>query len=119
MSATKANPYPTYKGFGLRVANAKHSIERLGRDCLARIYTRGFDSCFEHYDGKAVIWRLMNDALNGNADLERGIRNLGRNCWDEWLAIYHASQPEPDPELFPANPDTSFKRKEKDHVEES
>ena len=88
---TKTNPFPTRKGFGLRVANARRALERLGRDCLARIYTRGFDNCFENYDGKAVVWQLMHDALNGNADLERGIRNMGGTCWDDWLALYNAA----------------------------
>ncbi len=111
MSATNANPFPTYKGFGLRVANAKRALERLGRDSLARIYTRGFDSCFEHFDGKAVIWQLMHDALNGNADLERGIRNLGRTCWDEWLVLHNTAQGTPDQDLFLANPNTTTQTK--------
>ncbi|GEM_PF-1829132 len=97
---TKTNPFPTQKGFVLRVANAKRSLERLGRDGLAHIYTRGFDNCFENYDGKAVIWQLMHDALNGNADLERGIRNMGGTCWEHWLALYNAAQPKLHPDLF-------------------
>lgn len=32
------NPYPQNTGFGLRLYRAKRALERLGRDCLARIY---------------------------------------------------------------------------------
>jgi len=101
MTNTK-HPFPTRKWFGLRVANARRSLERLGCDCLAKIYTHGFDNCFEMSDGKAVVWQLMHEALSGNTILEQGIRNMGGTCWDEWLALYHAAQPEPEPSLFEA-----------------
>ena len=57
------NPYPRRQGFSLRVANAKRALRRLGRDCLADIYTRGFDNCFEMFDGDAVVWALMREAV--------------------------------------------------------
>jgi hypothetical protein len=53
------NPYPTFSGFGLRVANAKKAIKRLGLDPHAEIYTRAFDNCFENFDGDAVVFALM------------------------------------------------------------
>lgn len=84
----RRNPYPTRPGFGLRVANARRALRRLGEDCLADIYTRGFDSCFEMFDGEAVVWALMQGALSGDYVLERGIRNMGDKVWPQWLAVY-------------------------------
>ena len=54
------NPYPTRKGFGLRVYHAAKAIRKLGRDPYANIYTRGFDNCFENNDGSAVVWALID-----------------------------------------------------------
>jgi hypothetical protein len=85
------NPYPTRKGFGLRVANARRALRRLGEGCLANVYTRGFDACFEMFDGDAVVWALMHAALSGDLVLERGIRNMGDQVWPQWLAVYHAA----------------------------
>ena len=68
MTTTTKNPYPRRQGFALRVANAKRALRRLGRDCLADIYTRGFDNCFEMFDGDAVVWALMREAMNGDDD---------------------------------------------------
>jgi len=88
MTTTTQNPYPRRQGFALRVANARRALRRLGRDCLADIYTRGFDSCFEMFDGDAVVWALMRDAVNGDALLEQGIRNMGKAVWPQWLDVY-------------------------------
>ena len=88
MTTTTKNPYPRRQGLGLRVANAKRALRRLGRDCLADIYTRGFDNCFEMFDGDAVVWALMREAINGDDVLERGIRNMGKEVWPRWLAVY-------------------------------
>jgi hypothetical protein len=88
MTTTTKNPYPRRQGFGLRVANAKRALRRLGRDCLAEIYTRGFDNCFEMFDGDAVVWALMREAVTGDEILERGIRNMGKDVWPHWLAVY-------------------------------
>ena len=52
------------------------------------------------YDSKAVVWRLMREAVNGNAALERGIRNMGGTCWKDWLALYHDATPAPEQGLF-------------------
>ena len=79
MTTTTKNPYPRRQGFALRVANAKRALRRLGRDCFADIYTRGFDNCFEMFDGDAVVWALMHEAVNGDDVLERGIRNMGKD----------------------------------------
>ena len=88
MTTTTKNPYPRRQGFAFRVANAKRALRRLGRDCLADITTRGFDSCFEMFDGDAVVWALMREAINGDEVLERGIRNMGKDVWPHWLAVY-------------------------------
>jgi hypothetical protein len=89
MSPHLANPYPRKAGFGLRLANAKRALRRLGRDCLANIYTRAFDNCFENFDGDAVVWALMHKAIEGHdAVLERGIRNMGASVWPHWLEVY-------------------------------
>jgi len=84
------NPYPTRKGFGLRVANAAKSIRKLGIDCDADIYTRGFDSCFENFDGDAVVWALMDKAVNGDINLEIGIKRMSNNdrLWHSWMKVY-------------------------------
>lgn len=84
----RRNPYPTRPGFGLRVAHARRALRRLGKDCLADIYTRGFDTCFEVFDGEAVVWALMQAALSGDPVLERGIRTMGDCVWPQWLEVY-------------------------------
>ena len=94
------NPYPTHKGFGFRVVNAKRSLEKYGRDCSYYPFTRGFDNCFEMFDRKAVVWALMREALNGNRTLEQGIKNMGAQCWEHWLKTYRDLEPEAQPDLF-------------------
>lgn len=86
------NPYPQNTGFGLRLYRAKRALERLGRDCLARIYTRGFDNCFEMGDGDAVVWALVEEALNNNATLKQGIQNMGKDVWPDWLRVHDEGQ---------------------------
>jgi hypothetical protein len=89
MSKPSKNPYPRKRGFSLRVANAGRALRRLGHDCLANIYTRGFDSCFEMHDGSAVVWALMHQAIERqDSVLERGIRNMGVAVWPQWLEVY-------------------------------
>ena len=73
------NPYPTRKGFGLRLYHAAKAIRKLGRDPYADIYTRGFDNCFENNDGSAVVWALMHEATQEPDDdnpLTRGIQTM-------------------------------------------
>ena len=94
----RRTPFPTSPGFGLRVANARRALHRLGRDCLANIYSRGFDSCFEMGDGDAVVFALMQHVAEGDALLERGIRNAGGSMWADWQALW-AAQSEPDETL--------------------
>jgi len=88
MTTNATNPYERRHGFGLRVACATKALRRLGEDCLANIYTRGFDNCFEMFDGDAVVWALMHAAIGGDVRLERGIRNMGKDVWPHWLEIY-------------------------------
>lgn len=82
------NPYKTYAGFGLRVYHAKRAIMKLSCDRTANIYTRGFDNCFEHYDGNAVVFALMYEAKNGNEALYQGIRNMGEGLLEDWQLVY-------------------------------
>jgi hypothetical protein len=50
---------------------------------------RGFDNCFEMFDGDAVVWALMHEAAEGRDDaLKRGIRNMGASVWPQWLEVY-------------------------------
>jgi hypothetical protein len=94
MTTTEKNPYQRRAGFGLRVTRAKVALRRLGADCLAPIYTRGFDDCFEMYDGDAVVWALMHEAIGGDVLLERGICNMGKAVW---LEVYERrGEPAPD-----------------------
>ena len=102
MTTTKTNPYPRRHGSGFRVANAKRALRRLGQDCLAPIYTRSFENCFEMFDGDAVVWALMHEAISGDELLERGIRNMGKAVWPHWLDVYEqrgAYAPEDDGQL--------------------
>ena len=92
MSRPRLNPYPTRPGFGLRVANARRALHRLGRDCLANIYSRGFDSCFEMGDDDAVVFALMQHVAEGDDLLARGIRNAGGSMWSDWQTFW-AAQP--------------------------
>lgn len=94
------NPYPKYNGFGLRVHRAEQAIRKLADNPHADIYTRGFDNCFEMYDGNAVVWALMHKALQepderGQCLLTRGIQTMfsrtldGQKYPDNWLDIYY------------------------------
>lgn len=85
------NPYPTLPGFGLRVANARRALRRLGADCLANIFTRGFDTCFEMGDGEAVVFALMQMVADGDDLLDRGIRNAGGSMHEDWLRVWQAA----------------------------
>ena len=84
------NPYPTREGFGRRVGYARKALLKLSADPLARIYTRKFDNCFEMYDGSAVVWALMREALTGNDALKNGIERTG--SWPHWLEVYQQGQ---------------------------
>jgi hypothetical protein len=98
-----ANPYPTRIGFGLRYFRAAQALRRYGQGWSAQdagMYTRAFDSCFENFDGDALVWRLM-DRARVDEDLARGIRLMGENVWPQWEAIYRARSEAP---LFSAAP---------------
>lgn len=88
------NPYPRQDDFGLRFLRAKALLERFGRDCFKAPYSPSFDNCFEMFDGKAVVWALMDAALrneaNGEPHLAQGIRSMGPNVWAKWRAVYEA-----------------------------
>ena len=94
------NPYPTYSGFGLRVHRAGNAIKKLALDPFADIYTRGFDNCFEMYDGSAVVWALMDKAIKepdcyGQSLLTEGIQRMFSRTLEEskypecWLKVYY------------------------------
>lgn len=101
MTKRAVNPYPTQRGFGLRVANARRALHRLGQDCLAPIFTRGFDTCFEMGDGKAVVFALMQFVADGDDLLDRGIRHAGGTMRDDWLRVWRAGRgPEEKPLLL-------------------
>lgn len=90
------NPYPRRKGFGFRLHNARTALIKFGRAAVAEPYSRGFDNSFEGGDGQAVVWALMHDAITyENADLRRGIENMGSKVWPQWLAIYRADPTDP------------------------
>jgi hypothetical protein len=42
----------------------------------------------EMFDGDAVVWALMHEAIGGDVLLERGIRNMGKAVWPQWLEVY-------------------------------
>ena len=83
------NPYLTRPGFGLRFNRAKAALESFGQDEFSRPYSRAFDNCFEMFDGDAVVWALMHDAIaHNNGDLAEGIRRMGKDVWPQWLELY-------------------------------
>ena len=84
------NPYPKRPGFARRVAYAKRRLRADGRDCMRRPYSRGFDTCFEMFDGEAVVWALMHTAMNGDVALMMGIKAMGPEVWPQWSAVYWA-----------------------------
>lgn len=98
------NPFPKQPGFSWRVLRAKTALRRLGQDCMANIFTRSFDNCFEMYDGKAVVWALMRACAEGDPLLERGIKNAGGSMWNDWLKLWQANQPPRDEALLPLDP---------------
>ena len=93
------NPYPTEEGFGLRVYRAEKAIRKLALDPFANIYTRGFDNCFEMGDGDAVVWALIDKAvqepdIQGKNPLTKGIQEMFSTSLDGqkypklWLEVY-------------------------------
>lgn len=85
----KQNPYQTNPGFGLRYHHARKALEKFGKDYNARPYSRGFDNCFENFDGDAVVWALMHEAIEcRNEYLAEGIKRMGENVWPRWLEAY-------------------------------
>ena len=87
-NAAPLNPYETRPGFARRVRTAKKAYEAFGRDYGRRPYSRAVEQCFEMYDGKAVVWALMAEAIGGNADLAEGIKRTGAAVWPHWLRVY-------------------------------
>lgn len=94
-----ANPYPTLKGFGLRVYHAETAIKKFADAPWADICSRGFDNCFEAGDGDAVVWALMHKAMREPDDpsynmLTLGIRAMFRRTLNgapypqDWLDVY-------------------------------
>ena len=77
--------YKTYKGYGFRVHRAKQIIMKIGADKYADYSERTLDNCFENYDGSAVVFALMHDALNGNDLLLQGIQNMGLQMFEDWI----------------------------------
>ncbi|WP_317960426.1 hypothetical protein [Phaeobacter inhibens] len=78
---------------------AAQALRNLGRDPYADIYTRSFDTCFEMYDGDAVVWALMDKALkepdrHGQTLLTQGIQRMfsasldGKSFPQLWHEIY-------------------------------
>jgi len=93
------NPYPTRQGFGLRVHRAEQAIRKLGLNRYADVHTRGFDNCFENYDGSAVVFALVSKAKrepdqHGQSLLTQGIRNMFNTSlnvqgdFPQWEKVY-------------------------------
>lgn len=75
------NPYQKHKGFGLRVHRAESMLRRYGHDFDYDLHTRGFDNCFEMFDGDAVVFALMHKAYaepdkHGQTLLTNGIQRM-------------------------------------------
>ena len=69
------NPYPTQPGFSKRVAKAIAGFRRFSADGdLRKLHTRSFDDCFDNFDGKALVWALMEAAVT-DKDIERHPRD--------------------------------------------
>lgn len=96
-SSRVKNPFKTMPGFGFRVARAKRALQKLGADCLAHIYTRSFDNCFEMGDGEAVVFALMQAVAAGDDLLARGIRNVGGSMWSDWHELWLDGRRADDP----------------------
>jgi hypothetical protein len=89
------NPYPTQPGFGLRVHHAMQALKKLAAEPWNRglVNTRGFDNCFENFDGAAVVWALMHAAQTDSA-LAEGIAVLGGpsgSMQEHWRRVYRGS----------------------------
>jgi len=86
------NPYPKQPGFGRRVAYAKRALKQLARKPWNRspVSSPSFDNCFEHNDGDAVVWTLM-DAARTDRNLAQGILWLDGwrgHLFKEWCRVY-------------------------------
>jgi len=70
------------------VAIARRALRELAENPEGRIFTRKFDNCFEMGDGAAVVFQLMDSALNGDDVLLQGIKGLGNETWLNWTECY-------------------------------
>lgn len=88
------NPFPTKKGFGLRLHYAAEALRKYGLDPSCSTYAqvannRKFDNCFENFDGDAVVYAIMCLVHEKHdADLCRGIKLLGGTLWEDWERHY-------------------------------
>ncbi|MCB0634219.1 MAG: hypothetical protein KDD15_31020 [Lewinella sp.] len=88
------NPFPTYKGFGLRVAYAGKALRNYGlnpqKTKVAQcIRSKSFENCFEEFDGDAVVYALMAKVYEQNDHfLKNGIMLLGDALWEDWNRHY-------------------------------
>lgn len=88
---TGFNPYPRHSGFSRRVQIAEAALRKRGKGDT-NIFTRAFDNCFEMYDGSAVVWAMMFDAIEMNdTNLKAGIVSMGPVLWDDWMKVYLAA----------------------------
>lgn len=77
-----------------RIVFAATRLQRFG-ECGDNPDSRAFDECFEMGDGDLVVKGLIELAAT-EPYLARGIRYLGGNCLDEWIAKAGISESEAD-----------------------
>ena len=89
------NPFPTQKGFGLRVYYVTKAIKNYAENlhlnsAFSQVHNnRKFDNCFESGDADALVYAIMAIIHEkGDSLLLKGVRAMGNNLAKEWEEHY-------------------------------
>lgn len=89
------NPFPTQKGFGLRVYYTTKVIKEYAQNphsdsAFHRVHSnRKFDNCFERVDSDALVYAIMAIIHERGDDvLWKGVKAMGTNLAEKWNNHY-------------------------------
>ncbi len=97
------NPFPTQKGFGLRVHYVTKAIKEYAQNpyldsAFNKVNNnRKFDNCFEREDADALVYAIMAIVYEkDDTVLMKGIKAMGTNLTEKWNDHYlNAKQIQP------------------------
>lgn len=89
------NPFKKQKGFSFRFKKACKALEDYATGLPSIVHTREFDSLFEMYDGKAMIFEIMRLVRSESKHaLLQGIESAG--FLPHWSGFYEKTLKEQD-----------------------